>query len=261
MKTILTLFALGFALAPAPAIVASADTPSAQDMVRAADAIRNPGQSFMLRNKLTEYVGGSARGSYGIIVYAKTDPASGQYQNIVRYVAPARDQGKLLLLSGTTLWFYDSASKSAVRIAPQQRLIGQASNGDVLTANLSLDYKAQLKGPATVASSDGKDIGAWELTLTRATKDAVYDRMTYWVEKGSYRPIKANFYSASGRLLKIAFFGKYVQAQGAMRPSETIIIDGVDPKLVTTINTSGIQEKSIPSYWFQRDYLARIPFN
>ena len=63
----------------------------------------------------------------------------------MRYVEPPRDAGKMVLLDGRSLWFYDPASKASVRISPQQRLIGQAAIGDVLTVNLAVDYTAHAR--------------------------------------------------------------------------------------------------------------------
>ena len=103
------------------------------EIVAAADKVRNPGQPFRSTDTLTEYVAGKARDQDQLVVYAKEDPATRQYRNLVRYVEPPRDAGKMVLLDGHNLWFYDPASKASVRISPQQRLIGQAAIGDILT--------------------------------------------------------------------------------------------------------------------------------
>ena len=78
----------------------------------------------------------------------------------------------------------------------------------------------------------------WHLDLTAATGEAVYSRIEYWLEQGSYRPIKGKYYSDSGRLLKIAYFHRYQTQLDAQRPTESIIIDAVDSNLVTTMSTS-----------------------
>ncbi|MDN5759397.1 MAG: hypothetical protein L0H59_12860, partial [Tomitella sp.] len=39
---------------------------------------------------------------------------------------------------------FDPASQASIRLSPQQRLLGQAANGDVVAANFALDYTAQL---------------------------------------------------------------------------------------------------------------------
>jgi hypothetical protein len=86
----------------------------------------------------------------------------------------------------------------------------------------------------------------------------VYSKIDYWVERSSFRPVKGKYYSDSGRLLKIAYFHNFRDELGTARPTETIIIDAVDPNQVTTINSSGYRYETIPEAWFQREFLPRL---
>jgi outer membrane lipoprotein-sorting protein len=245
------LLALLLAINPAQA-------QTAQELVAAADKVRNPGQPFRLTSTLTEYIGGKARDHVVLVVFAREDKTSGQFSNLVRYAEPARDQGKLVLLDGSKMWFYDPASKASIRISPQQRLIGQASDGDVVTVNLARDYQSSLTGSESLQDADRQQRDCWHLDLVAATPDAIYSRIEYWIEKGSNRPVKGKFYSDSGRMLKIAYFRKYEEQLGGQRPTETIIIDAVDSNLVTVLSTSDYRFQDIPDAWFQRDFLPRL---
>lgn len=229
-----------------------------QAMVAAADAIRNPGQPFRVTSTLTDYVGGRPRDKVVLVVFAREDKKTGQFNNLVRYVEPPRDAGKLVLYAGSTLWFYDPASKAAVRISPQQRLTGQASNGDVLTINMQRDYRAAMVGPEALQDADRQSRNTWHLDLTASSPDAIYSRIEMWLEQGTHRMVKGKFYSDSGRLLKIAYYRKYIEQLGLQRPSETILIDAVDSSLVTTVGSSDMRPQEIPDAWFQRDYLPRL---
>jgi hypothetical protein len=237
---------------------ARADPPSATEIVAAADLVRNPQVPFRVSLALVEYVHGAEHDSLNLTVHAKMDPGSHQYKNVVRYVAPLRDAGKLVLLSASNMWFYDPASKASIRISAQQRLTGQASDGDVLTVNLARDYAAKLVGEETIQDADHQARAVWHLDLGAATDDAMYKRLEYWIEKENSHPIKAKFYSDSGRLLKIAYFRRYETQLGALRPTETIIIDAVDANLVTTIAYTGYRAEAVDDAWFQRDYLPRF---
>ena len=64
--------------------------------------MRNPGEPFRVTNTLTEYVAGTARNSDLIVVFSKLDKATGQFRNLVRYIEPPRDAGKMVLLDGTS---------------------------------------------------------------------------------------------------------------------------------------------------------------
>ena len=162
------------------------------------------------------------------------------------------------LFDNHDLWFYDPSSKASVRISPQQRLIGQASIGDVLTVNFVVDYAATLLGDETITDAERQQRQCWHLDLKAVTDTATYNRAEYWVEHGSFHPIKAKFYSDSGRLLKILYYRGYHEQLGAVRPSEAVIIDAVDSSLVTTIQFGDLRFQDIPEAWFQRDYLPRL---
>jgi len=232
--------------------------PSPQDIVAAADKVRNPGQPFRVTNTLVEYIANKPRDRVVLVVFAKENMQTHQFNNIVRYTDPPRDVGKMVLMNGSNMWFYDPSSKVSVRISPQQRLMGQASDGDVVTANLAKDYTAKLDGEETIQDADRKDRSCWHLDLAAASADAVYSRIEYWVEKGTNYAVKGKYYSDSGRLLKIAYFHKFVEQLGGVRPSETIIIDAVDKNLVTTMSNSDMRAQEVPDAWFQREYLPRV---
>jgi outer membrane lipoprotein-sorting protein len=250
-----TLFRPEVASTQAPA---TGGAPSPQDVVTALDRVRNPDQPFRVTLSIVEYLSNKARDRTGLIVYSREDKQSGQFNNLVRYAAPPRDAGKLVLLKGGNLWFYDPASKASIRISPQQRLTGQASEGDVLTVNLARDYATTIVGEENLQDADHKSRDCWHLDMKAATPDAAYNRIEYWVERETNRSVKGKFYADSGRLLKIAYYHQYEQRLGGMRPTEVILIDAVNSNLATTINYSDYRFQGIPDAWFQRDYLPRL---
>jgi len=251
------LVAASLSLAPAKLALASG-APSAEEVLAAADRVRNPQNPFRVTLALVEYLNGKPRERTALAVYARLDEQTRQYNNLVRYVEPPRDAGKMVLLKGSALWFYDPASKASIRISPQQRLIGQAAEGDVLSVNLARDYTTRMSGEENLQDADRKARECWHLDLTAATPDAIYNRVEYWVEKSTSHPIKGKFYSDSGRLLKIAYYHKYEEQLGSPRPMEVILIDAVNSSLATTIDYSDYRYQDIPQDWFQRDYLARL---
>lgn len=236
--------------------LARADT--AAQIIARTDEVRNPQQPFHTTVTLVEYVAGRERDRSTLTVYAKTDPRTHQFRNLVQYVAPPRDAGKRVLLGGGALWFYDPASKASVRISPAQQLVGQAAIGDVLTVNLAADYGATLLGAESIEDAGRARRKCWHVQL-KATDDlATYSRVEYWVEQGTYLPIKADFYSDSGRLLKIAYYRGFTRILGTTRPTQTVIIDAVDRSLATVATSADYGYQDIPDTWFQRDYLPHL---
>ena len=237
---------------------ATAHAQTAKEIVAATDKVRNPHAPFRSTIRLTEYIQGRERDHNTLVVFSKEDPATGQFRNLVQYLEPARDAGKRVLLDGRSLWFYDPSSNTSIRISPQQRLIGQAAVGDVLTVNLVVDYDATLLGTEKVMDATKTERDCWHLDLKAANDKAVYNHIEYWVEQGTFNPVKGKLYSDSGRLLKILYFRNFGQRLGAVRPIEQIIIDAVDTSLATTATFSDDAYQDVPDTWFQRDYLPRL---
>jgi len=252
LRTQLLMFAL--ALLTGGAALAQ----TAQEIVTASDRVRNPAKPFRSVLTLTEYVGGKERDHDVLALFSKEDVATRQFRNLVQYVEPTRDAGKRVLLDGHSLWFYDPDSKVSVRISAQQRLIGQAAIGDILTVNLAVDYTAALTGVEKIDDATRQPRQCWHLELKAANDVATYSRVEYWVEQGSFYPIKGKFYSDSGRLLKIAYFRNFSERLGAIRPAEAVIIDAVDSSLATTAAFGESSYQEVPESWFQRDYLPRL---
>ena len=232
--------------------------PDAQGLLADSDAIRNPAKPFSVTVNLLEYRNAKQTDANTLTVYSKADDKSGQYRTLIRFVAPERDANKLMLKSGNDLWFYDPASQASIRLSPQQRLLGQASNGDVVTVNLAKDYKAELLAEEDTADGEKQTRRAYKLGLSAVSPDVTYHRVEMWVDAASSRPIKARFYSESGHLLKTAYYRKYQPQLGRERPTEVVIIDGLDPSWVTVLRYSDYAWREVPDAWLQRDYLPRF---
>jgi outer membrane lipoprotein-sorting protein len=230
----------------------------AQKLLAASDAVRNPAKPFGLTVVLTEYRGANAIDSNTLAIYSKLDGQAGRYRTLISYVGPPRDTGKIVLENGTEMWFYDPSSESSIRISPQQRLLGQASTGDVVTVNLSHDYRANTAAVEDITDGDHMQRHCYKLGLEAAVPDATYHRIELWVEQSTNRPVKGKFYSESDHLLKTAFYRRFQSQLGLERPTEIVIIDGLTPSWVTVMRYSDYLWREIPDSWLQRDYLPRF---
>ena len=236
----------------------AAAAPSADEILVASDAIRNPGRPFSVTVTLTEFQAGKQVDTSTLASYSRTQQQGGQFSSLIRFVLPARDAGKLMLKNGSDMWFYDPVSKASVRLSPQQRLLGQAANGDVATVNLARDYKATLAGEEEIKDGEGRLRKTHKLALAAAAPEVTYANIEMWTDTDSNRPIKARFFAESGRLLKTAYYRKYQPQLGAERPTETVIIDGLNPQSVTIMRFSDYVARAIPDTWMQRDFLPRF---
>jgi outer membrane lipoprotein-sorting protein len=236
----------------------AAAAPNAQEILAASDAIRNPGKPFGLTVTLIEYRNGRQTDTTTLGVYSKADAKSGQFRSLIRFIAPPRDANKLMLKNGNDLWFYDPSSKASIRLSPQQRLLGQAANGDVVTVNLAKDYQAQLAAEDDIQDGERQTRHCYKLALAAVAPDVTYHHIEMWIDTANNRPVKARFYTESDRLLKSAYYRHYRLELGMERPTETVIIDGLDPNWVTVMRYADYAWREVPETWLQRDYLPRF---
>jgi outer membrane lipoprotein-sorting protein len=232
--------------------------PDAHTILVQSDAVRNPEASFRLITTLIEYRNGKEVDRNTLQVYSKAATSGGQYRSLVRFLAPARDANKLVLMNGNDMWFFDPNSKATIRISPQQRLLGEAANGDVVTVNFALDYTATLAGEEDVQDGDRQVRHAYKLALAATSPDVTYDHIEIWIDTQSHRPIKSRLYAQSGKLLKTAYYRHYEMQLGQERPTETVIIDGLNADWVTVMQYSGYAWQDVPESWLQRDYLPHF---
>ena len=182
MRRTLTRFLAAAGLAALAGGPTAWAAPNPQEILAASDAVRNPSRPFSVNVTLIEYRNSAMTENNTLTVYSKADPRSGQYRSLIRFVAPARDANKLMLKNGNDLWFFDPASQSSIRLSPQQRLLGQASNGDVVTVNLAKDYKAELAGEEEITDGERVKRNSYKLDLAAVSPDVTYHRVEMWVD-------------------------------------------------------------------------------
>jgi hypothetical protein len=149
--------------------------------------------------------------------------------------APARNKGETMLFNDRNIWYFKPGLKKPVAISPRQKLMGQASNGDIASTNYARDYEGTFSGSEKV---DGQD--TWKLDLKAKAKNVTYDRIRYWVSKKDRLGIKAEYLTVSGDVFKRATFEykNKLEEGGKSYPfvSKMVISDAVNKALVTTLN-------------------------
>jgi outer membrane lipoprotein-sorting protein len=246
-------FAALSGLAPLPSLALSSD---ATGILRETDAIRNPQTSFMVTVDLRNYTGKSLTGRTEVTTLSRR--AGGQFQTLVHINDPSADRGKILLRNGNNLWMFDPSSQASVRISARQRLLGNASNGDVVSSNLVGDYAPTLVGEESVADGDRKERLCYKLALKSRDKSTPYNAIEFWVDKANGRPVKGKYYTGSGNLLKVSWYRKFANQMGASRPTEVVIADGFDPSKITVMSMKGFQGRELPEAWFRKEHLPNF---
>ena len=170
--------------------------------------------------------------------------------------APARNKGETMLFNDRNIWFFKPGLKKPVAISPRQKLMGQASNGDIASTNYARDYEGTITGSQKINGND-----TWKIELKAKAKNVTYDRIRYWVNKQDRVGIKAEFLTLGGELFKVATFEykNKIEAGGKQIPfvSTMTITDAVNTKAKTVLNYKSPKPSKLPDALFNVNNLVR----
>nr|VFJ42614.1 MAG: outer membrane lipoprotein-sorting protein [Candidatus Kentron sp. DK] len=218
-----------------------------QSVLEEVDAIRAPGDDFGFSLEVTHTRPGKDDLRYGFDVRVK-----GRTKSLVRYTAPPTAEGKLLLMLEDNMWIYIPGTRRAIRISPQQQLLGQVSNADVARVVYSIDYRAK---DMVEEVWEGADVHR----VTLAPRgNSPYGRIELFAAKNDCRPLKAAFHALSGRLLKTTFYRDYREVAGRLRPMRLEVEDAIKEGERTVMDYSDLGKRETPDSWFQKNYLPRL---
>ncbi len=211
------------------------------------DAYRAPLDSFSIDVELTAYTPHDKAESSRFRVYGK-----GSDRSVVEFVAPATEKGKLLLMLRDAMWIYMPSASRPIRISPLQRLMGQASNGDVARTTFTVDYV-----PKSVSEGEFEGRKAFVLDLAAKDTDIAYSRVQLWIDKATYEPLRADFYVVSGKLIKRALYREYGQMAGRRVVTAIEIDDLLRPGNRTLMKYANLKPRENAERMFNKDALGK----
>lgn len=221
--------------------------PDAQALLKQSDALRNGWQSYVVRVKISNFEAGKEDESHLYGVSQK-----GTEKTHVEFLSP-REKGRFLLMLGDDMWIYLPDTSRPVRITPLERLSGNASNGDVARTNYAVDYIATYQRMEKVGDTE-----CHVLELTAKRKGSTYRRIEYWLRASDARPVKAEFYLASGKHIKSATFDSYRQINGATVLERMTIRDQIRKNSHSVMEYSGWTPRELPDKLFHQGRTDRF---
>ena len=247
------LMLMVFALVSAIDCSAQADTTSADDararkIVEEADAIRFPREGFQVDVTINTSTDDSAAEERKYRVLSK-----GNENTVVMITEPASERGQIMLMKGRDLWVFLPNVSQPVRLSLSQRLTGQVANGDLARANFAGDYVPRILRTETIEGE-----AYYVLELNAIDRGVTYQRVVYWVRKSNFWPHRAEFYSASDRLLKTCTYQDFQKMAGHVRPTRVVMEDALRKSERSTLEYSGMKMRELPDKIFTKDYLKRL---
>lgn len=166
----------------------------------------------------------------------------------------ATEAGQKLLMLGDNYWLLMPKSRRPIRITPMQKLLGEASVGDISTLTWSDDYQPSFESEEQLQNEDQSTVETYRLALKAKTAGASYQAITLWVNRADASPIKAELYLHSGKLAKVAWFNMQND-----RVVEMVLIDKIQPRKRTVIEYQSVQPKRLDDKFYNPAYLIKNP--
>jgi hypothetical protein len=164
----------------------------------------------------------------------------------------AVEAGQKVLMRGDDFHMFLPRSRRAIRITPMQKLLGEASTGDVASMTWHEDYDARLVDDK--ARYEGRSCRLLELKSHRA--GTTYDRIELYLDRKNDAPVYARLYLKSGKLAKEAVYhmGKL---QGRQAVVSITLLDRIQSGRRTEIRYLSMRPQAIPDRYFNPQYLLR----
>ncbi|MGC8765492.1 MAG: outer membrane lipoprotein-sorting protein [Brevinematia bacterium] len=214
-----------------------------EDILKLVDKWRGPSSSFLIDLKVSSYSKDEIVESLEMKGYVKGK------KSMVYFTSPAKWKGrKMLMVGNDVLMIFPNTSKP-VRLSPSQRLMGDVANGDVARLTFSQDYNASLLG---------EEGDSYILKLVAKTEGTTYHSIILWVKKDNFVPIKATFFSLSGKELKTAYYSELKTLGGEERISKITIYDAIKKDNYSVIEFLNMEEKMVADKYFNIEFLMEM---
>jgi hypothetical protein len=174
------------------------------------------------------------------------------HRSLVLMRSPA-EAGQRVLMLGDDFWLLMPSSQRPLRITPLQKLLGDASTGDIATLSWADDYTGTLVGED---SCDNRP--CWHLQLKAARAGVSYQRIELWLGKARREPLRAALYVQSDKLAKQARF-LLDRADAPTQVAEMVLQDELSNHKATHVRYLSRVPKRVPEAWMNPMFLARNP--
>lgn len=228
--------------------ITSAEDNSAEEILNRADDIRLPDEGFQMDVYISTLAPerDAEKRKYRVL-------SKGNENTLVLTLEPAAEKGQILLMKQRDLWVFLPNISQPIRLSLAQRLTGQVANGDLARSKFSGDYNAKIIRTETIEGD-----AYYVLDLTAQDRGLTYNRVLYWVKKSDYQPLKAEFYSLSGRLLKTCKYENYQPLLGKQRPTRLVLEDSLKKGEQSIMEYASMQLRDLPDKVFTKDYLNKL---
>jgi hypothetical protein len=232
-------------IAAVVALCGAAHAADVDEILRRADAFRLPDGSAQVETLVRTFRNGQPDKEKRYQVNVKPGGKS-----LVLFRSPG-EAGQKVLMVGDDFWMIMPGSARPIRITPLQKLLGDASTGDIANMSWAGDYGGAVTHEV---ERDGKPCLELELAARRASLS--YQRIVLLVAKSDYRPLHADLYASGGRKLKQADFEVEVH-DGRAGVARMTLQDEVQTSRKTVVTVLSTRARQFGDELFNPMYLTR----
>jgi hypothetical protein len=239
-------------------LLAAAVQAQAQDvaaLLKAADRFRMSSENLQVDTMISVFkADGTPDKERRYIVFAQA-----RHQSLVLMQSPA-ERGQKVLMLGDDFWLLMPNSQRPLRITPMQKLVGDASTGDVATLSWSGDYTAVLAGEERCdeGATAPAPKNCLHLSLSASRKGVTYQRIELWMGKLHHEPVRADLYVQSDKLAKQARF-VLDKPDAPTTVTEMVLLDQLSNHKETRVRYLSRKERTVPEIWLNPMFLAKNP--
>jgi hypothetical protein len=224
-----------------------------------ADAYRRPAGSVRVEADVELFRQGILDKERSYTIYTKPGRRS-----LVLMKSPSEIGQKVLML-GEQFWLLMPDSQRPLRITANQKLLGEASTGDIADMTWSEDYQGNVAGEVDCPqppdllpelAKASKSRRCTHLDLNAARPGVTYSRLDLFVESTSKMPIKADLFVSSGKRAKEAWYGEKT-IDGQRRIMSMLLLDDIQTARHTVIRYRSIMPKESPDELYNPAALVR----
>jgi hypothetical protein len=218
---------------------------SAEEIIEKVDGYRKLSESFALEVKISDYKEDRLKDEAVFMGHFKGNEKS------LLLCTKGKNKRMKVLMKGDYMWVSLAGSRRALRITPMQRLMGQASNGDVAKTAFSIDYAPELV-------ENNQEQNMIKMRLKAKRKGATYQQIMLYIDNRHYRPIKAEFFLLSGKHFKTAFYEDFMNIDQHLVVQRIRIRDVIKKGRYTIMEYLDYHQAPVPEKYFNVMYLPKL---